>query len=52
MSSIAFDTHKYVKDLLATGMPEARAEVFIKAQHDILSGLAGTTFAPCPISSA
>ena len=32
MTSIAFDTHAFVKDLTAAGMPEAQAEVLAQSQ--------------------
>ena len=37
LSSITFDTHKFVKDLRESGIPEPQAEVFIRAQEETLS---------------
>jgi hypothetical protein len=37
MSTIAFDTLKYVKRLEASGIPAVQAEAFVNAQRDILS---------------
>ena len=37
MSTITFDTLKYVKQLEASGIPAAQAEAFVNAQRDILS---------------
>ena len=37
MSSITFDTHKFVKDLQAAGVPPAQAEAFVLAQQEILA---------------
>ena len=31
MSTITFDTHKFVKDLRDAGMPEPQAEAFVRA---------------------
>ena len=32
MSTITFDTHKFVKELTSAGMPEAQAEVLAQSQ--------------------
>ena len=37
MATIAFDTHKFVKDLQASGMPAEQAEAFVRAQQEILA---------------
>ena len=37
MSTITFDTLKFVKQLEASGIPPVQAEAFINAQRDILS---------------
>ncbi|MBV5298517.1 MAG: DUF1640 domain-containing protein [Rhodoferax sp.] len=37
MSTITFDTLKYVKQLEASGIPSAQAEAFVNAQREILS---------------
>ncbi|MCY4453465.1 MAG: hypothetical protein OXC01_16110 [Immundisolibacterales bacterium] len=36
MTSIAFDTHAFVKDLTAAGMPEAQAEVLAQSQAKLI----------------
>ena len=36
MSAIAFDTHKYVKRLIAAGMPEAQAEAIADEQRSLI----------------
>ena len=36
MASIAFDTHSFVKELTAAGMPEAQAEVLASAQAKLI----------------
>lgn len=36
MTSIAFDTHAFVKELTAAGMPEAQAEVLAKSQANLI----------------
>ena len=43
MSSITFDTHKFVKDLRESGIPEPQAEAFVRAQQEILSQALDTT---------
>jgi hypothetical protein len=45
MSSITFDTHKFVKDLRDAGISEPQAEVFVRAQQEILSQALDTTLA-------
>ena len=36
MASIPFDTHAFVKELTAAGMPEAQAEVLAKSQANLI----------------
>ena len=36
MNAVAFDTHRYVKRLVASGMPEAQAEVIASEQRDLI----------------
>ena len=36
MDSISFDTHKFVKDLRESAIPELQAEIFVCAQQEIL----------------
>ncbi len=45
MSSITFDTHKFVRDLRDAGVPEPQAEAFVRAQQEILSQALDTTLA-------
>ncbi|MBZ0091180.1 MAG: CCDC90 family protein [Sulfuricellaceae bacterium] len=45
MSTITFDTHKFVKDLRDAGMPEPQAEAFVRAQQEILSQALDTALA-------
>lgn len=45
MSTITFDTHKFVKDLQASGVPEAQAEAFVRGQQEILAQVLDTTLA-------
>ncbi|MDZ4255358.1 MAG: coiled-coil domain-containing protein [Sulfuritalea sp.] len=45
MSTITFDTHKFVKDLESAGVPPAQAEAFVRAQQEILSQSLDTTLA-------
>lgn len=45
MSSITFDTHKFVKALRESGIPEPQAEAFVRAQQEILSQALDTTLA-------
>lgn len=37
MNTITFDTHKFVKDLRDSGVPELQAEAFVRAQQEILA---------------
>ena len=45
MSTITFDTHKFVKDLQASGIPNAQAEAFVRAQQEILGQVLDSTLA-------
>lgn len=45
MSTITFDTLKYVKQLEASGIATAQAEAFVNAQRDILSEVMDTSLA-------
>lgn len=45
MSTITFDTHKFVKELRDAGVPEPQAEAFVRAQQEILSQALDTTLA-------
>ena len=45
MSTITFDTLKYVKQLEAAGIATAQAEAFVNAQRDILSEVMDTSLA-------
>jgi len=45
MSTITFDTHKFVKDLQSAGVPQAQAEAFVHAQQEILSQALDSTLA-------
>lgn len=45
MSVITFDTHKFVKELRASGVPEQQAEAFVRAQQEILSQVLDSTLA-------
>ena len=45
MSTITFDTLKFVKDLESAGVPPAQAEAFVRAQQEILSQSLDTTLA-------
>ena len=45
MSSVTFDTLKYVKQLESAGIPPAQAEAFVNAQRDILSEALDTSLA-------
>ena len=45
MSTITFDTLKYVKQLEASGIPSAQAEAFINAQREILADVMDSTLA-------
>jgi hypothetical protein len=45
MSTITFDTHKFVKELESAGMPSAQAEAFVRAQQEILAKALDNTIA-------
>ena len=45
MTTISFDTHKFVKDLRDAGIPEPQAEAFVRAQQEMLSQALDTTLA-------
>jgi hypothetical protein len=45
MSTITFDTLKYVKQLESSGVPAAQAEAFVNAQREILSDVMDTSLA-------
>jgi hypothetical protein len=45
MTTITFDTHKYVKDLESAGVPPLQAEAFVRAQQEILSQALDSTLA-------
>jgi len=45
MSSITFDTLKYVKQLETAGIPAVQAEAFVNAQRDILAEALDTSLA-------
>lgn len=45
MSTITFDTHKFVKQLEVAGVPTVQAEAFVNAQRDILSEALDSTLA-------
>ena len=45
MSTITFDTHKFVKELESGGMPSAQAEAIVRAQQEILAQALDTTLA-------
>lgn len=45
MSTITFDTHKFVKDLRESGVPEPQAEAFVRAQQEILAQALDSTVA-------
>ena len=45
MTTITFDTLKYVKQLEASGVAPAQAEAFVYAQRDILSEVLDTSLA-------
>ena len=36
MSTLAFDTHAFVKDLIRAGMPEEQAEVLARSQATLI----------------
>ena len=45
MSTITFDTLKFVKQLEASGVPPVQAEAFVLAQQQILSDVLDSTLA-------
>ena len=45
MSTITFDTHKFVKDLESAGVPPLQAEAFVRAQQEILAQALDSTLA-------
>jgi hypothetical protein len=45
MSSITFDTLKYVKQLEASGVPALQAEAFVNAQREILADVMDSSLA-------
>ncbi|OHC69695.1 MAG: hypothetical protein A2045_10930 [Rhodocyclales bacterium GWA2_65_20] len=45
MTTVTFDTHKFVKQLEAAGIAPAHAEAFVSAQRDILSEALDTQLA-------
>ncbi|MBU6225718.1 MAG: DUF1640 domain-containing protein [Burkholderiales bacterium] len=45
MTTVTFDTHKFVKELRDAGVPELQAEAFVRAQQEILSQALDTTLA-------
>ena len=45
MTTITFDTHKFVKDLESAGVPPLQAEAFVRAQQEILSQALDSTLA-------
>ena len=45
MTTITFDTHKFVKDLESAGVPALQAEAFVRAQQEILSQTLNSTLA-------
>jgi hypothetical protein len=45
MSTIAFDTHKFVKSLQTAGVPTEQAEAFVHAQQEILAQALDSTLA-------
>lgn len=45
MSTVTFDTHKFVKDLESAGVPPLQAEAFVRAQQEILSQALDSTLA-------
>ncbi|MFA6972263.1 MAG: hypothetical protein WC208_12805 [Gallionella sp.] len=48
MTTITFDTHKFVKDLESAGVPALQAEAFVRAQQEILSQTLDSTLATRP----
>ncbi len=45
MSTVTFDTHKFVKQLQDAGVPPVQAEAFVSAQQEILAQALDTTLA-------
>ncbi|MBI4740084.1 MAG: DUF1640 domain-containing protein [Betaproteobacteria bacterium] len=45
MTTITFDTHKFVKDLESAGVPPLQAEAFVRAQQEILPQALDSTLA-------
>ncbi len=45
MSTITFDTLKFVKELESAGVPPAQAEAFVRAQQEILAQALDSTLA-------
>ena len=45
MTTITFDTHKFVKQLESSGIPAVQAEAFVSAQQEILSKVLDSTLA-------
>jgi hypothetical protein len=45
MSTITFDTHKFVKELESSGFAPAQAEAFVRLQQEILAQALDTTLA-------
>lgn len=45
MSTITFDTHKFVRELRDAGIAEPQAEAFVRAQQDILAQALDTALA-------
>ena len=45
MSTITFDTHKFVKELETSGMPTAQVEALLKVQQEILEHSIDNTLA-------
>jgi Protein of unknown function (DUF1640) len=45
MTTITFDTHKFIKQLEVAGVPTVQAEAFVNAQRDILSEALDTSLA-------
>lgn len=45
MTTITFDTHKFIKQLEVAGVPSLQAEAFVNAQRDILSEALDTSLA-------
>jgi hypothetical protein len=45
MNAITFDTHKYIKNLRDSGIPEPQAEAFVHAQQEIFAQALDNTIA-------